>query len=494
MRGRPCIRPFRRQVRDKCRLQDALHKRLFSTLPPRLLGALALLRKPAELDGDGLGRAISAAAREGVKDAEWWEGISARAAELAPALALHEAIIALNGMARARQLYPPFLEAVVPRISAQLVYLTTAHLAMFASVLAKANYHDQLVIQALVAELKERVSEFHGMESTMVMNALSKLEVHDMELYSMFLEHIQATMGQENYHVRDLSVIAEALARVGYAEDKSMVRLMDCALESLFQAKMPELARLMHACICVGNSEHRLFAGIVEQTRNQIFTVDPPGLSAAAYSFGQCFEVATEAHARHLWSIFREIRTAFVVSLPLFLPREISSLIRTYARWQLTFDCDQLRQVAERLRDTSAAFASDICVATAYAVGQLAQRNLMSCSSQHWNVVTEAASAILAPVWIAGMKGRLNLSTLLRALEASVSLRVADPRIKAATAAVVVRSRSSLDASTRASLIEVLHLLGVSSNDDLVILLSDEGKAALALGDANATRKSPGDV
>ncbi|CAE8715257.1 unnamed protein product, partial [Polarella glacialis] len=51
-------------------------------LPNRLLGALALLRDPRELDGEGLGKAATAAAREGLDDPLWWDAFTARTKEL----------------------------------------------------------------------------------------------------------------------------------------------------------------------------------------------------------------------------------------------------------------------------------------------------------------------------------------------------------------------------------------------------------------------------
>merc|ERR1740139_1084259 len=97
---------------------------------------------------------------------------------------------------------------------------------------------------------------------------------------------------------------------------------------------------------------HDFFSACVLQNKTQCLTMDPSGLSSAAYAFGQCFEVAEVAHMKYMRRIFRNIRLASVASLPLFLPREISSLLRTYARWQVTFECEHLRRVADRMRAT----------------------------------------------------------------------------------------------------------------------------------------------
>merc|ERR1719401_739084 len=102
--------------------------------------------------------------------------------------------------------------------------------------------------------------------------------------------------------------------------------------------------------------------------------MDPSGLSASAYAFGQCFEVAEVAHLRYLRAIFRNIRLASVASLPLFLPREIVSLLRTYARWQITFERDQLRKVADRMRATRDQFDTENSVSALYSLALLMQR------------------------------------------------------------------------------------------------------------------------
>jgi len=68
----------------------------------KLLRALALLRSPHELDGEGLGRAATSAARDGLDDDDWWNAVVKRTKELAPRLALHDVTLILNGMARMR--------------------------------------------------------------------------------------------------------------------------------------------------------------------------------------------------------------------------------------------------------------------------------------------------------------------------------------------------------------------------------------------------------
>lgn len=67
-------------------------------------------------------------------------------------------------------------------------------------------------------------------------------------------------------------------------------------------------------------------------------------------------------HLRYLQKIFRHLRLASMASLPLFLPREIVSLLKTYARWQVSFDCGQLCKVAERMLATQKHFDTETTV------------------------------------------------------------------------------------------------------------------------------------
>lgn len=451
----------------------------------RLLGALALLRSPNELDGEGLGRAATAAAREGLGDVAWWRALAARARELAPDLAMHDASLVLNGMARARRLDKGLVEALLPRIRSNLVYLTSAHLAMLASAISKADISDARFNDVLTRELKARLLEFHSaMELTMIVNAVSKLRVTDDNLYQRFVTHIQSRMAYEAFQVRDLSVIVAALVRVQCIDAPTMSRFADCAVQTLPQATSLELAKLMHACMSVSCTVDDFFSAIVLHNREQSLSMDPSGLSAAAFAFGQCFEVAQVPHLRYLRSIFRSIRLASVASLPLFLPREIVSLLRTYARWQITFECDQLRKVADRMRATKEHFDIESSVSALYSLALLMQRALRSTaagptSEARWQAASEAARSLLGPVWASMREGRLDLATVQRVVEASLVLRAGDDATLArAVAAAVVRRRAELDGPTGTALYELLAEAGCPPEADVMLLLADSGALA----------------
>merc|ERR1712226_1180819 len=99
--------------------------------------------------------------------------------------------------------------------------------------------------------------------------------------------------------------------------------------------------------------------------------LDAAGLSSAAFSFSQCFDVSQQAHIPYLWKIFRHIRVATIANLPLFQPRELGSIIRTYARWQLSVEFVHVCKVAERLLVTTNQFDTESRISTMFALGQL---------------------------------------------------------------------------------------------------------------------------
>lgn len=449
----------------------------------RLLGALALLRKPAELDSEGLGKAATAAVREGIDDPGWWRAISARAKELAPQLALHDAALLLNGMARARRLDPDLVKALLPRISPNLVYVTSAHLAMLSSALAKAEVHDAQFVTNLTRELKARLMEFHSaMEVTMVINSLSKLRVSDEDLYRRLVTHVQTRMHHEAFHVRDISVIVSALARVQCTDAATVGRFAAAAVDTLSEATPLELSRLMYACMAVSCAVEDFYKACVDHCQEQTAHMDPTGLSTAAFAFGQCFEIAEVPHMPYLRTIFRHIRLASIASLPLFLPKEVVSLLRTYARWQISFECDHLRKVADRMITTHSHFDVENAVSAIYSLSQLMQRNVMRSApspiiAAAWGASGEAAQLLLAPVWRQVRAGHLDVSSTLRAMEASMVLCPGEAAsVLALGKMCVVRRRVELDGPTCGAFHDIFSQLGCSPQEDVMLVL-EEGRS-----------------
>ncbi|CAK9027394.1 unnamed protein product [Durusdinium trenchii] len=236
-----------------------------------------------------------------------------------------------------------------------------------------------------------RLMEFHSpMELTMIINAASKLRISDEELYHRFVAHDMTCMGTEAFHVRDISVIVTALARVNCVDAKTMSRFCDGVVPTLPEATPLELARLMYACMSVSCHAHDLFTACVLHNREKASSMDPTALSNAAYAFGQCFEVAEVSHLRYLQKIFRHLRLASVASLPLFLPREIVGLLKTYARWQITFDCGQLCKVADRMLACKKHFDMETTVNGLHCLALLMQRNAVRGESGSSQAAWEA--------------------------------------------------------------------------------------------------------
>jgi len=284
-------------------------------------------------------------------------------------------------------------------------------------------------------------------------------------------------MGHEAFHVRDISVIVSALARVHCTDAATVGRFASCAVATLPEATPLELSRLMHACMSVSCADEAFFSACVLHSREQTACMDPGGLSGAAFAFGQCFEAAQVQHLPYLRQIFRHIRLASVASLPLFLPREVVSLLRTYARWQITFECVHLRKVADRMLATRTQFDLENSVAALYSLAQLMQRNTARSAPNHvtaasWEAAGHAARQLLAPVWNASASGRLDIATVVRAVEASAVLCPDDASLRHAISTCVVRRRADLDGPSCAVLYEHFTQLGCSPEEDLMLVLA----------------------
>lgn len=436
------------------------------------------MRDPLELDSEGLAKAATAAAREGLDDAAWWDSFIKRAKELAPTLALHDVTLVLNGMARARKHSPELVEALLPRICSHLVYLTSSHLAMLASAFAKMEIHSPQFATLLTRELKARLMEFHSpMELTMIINASSRLRVTDEELYRRFVAHIQSRMGYEAFHVRDLSVIVGALARVQCADASTMLRFADFAVQTLPEATSLELARLMHACMSVSCTIPDLFNACVTRSREQAASLDPAGLSAAAFAFGQCFEVAHVDHLRYLQKIFKGLRVATVASLPVFHPKELVSLLKTFARWQVAFEVEQLRKVAERMKATKEHFDTELTVSGLHSMAMLIQRNAARTgavvNAATRDSIAAAAWTLLAPVWSSVQLGEVEVPMVLRAVEAAAVLHAQSPQLLPAISSCIVLRRREMDGPSSMLLLEFLSQLGVAPQEDLLLVLAE---------------------
>merc|ERR1712232_732967 len=90
-----------------------------------------------------------------------------------------------------------------------------------------------------------------------------------------------------------------------------------------------------------------------------------------------------------------------------------------------------------------------------------------------WETVGDTARCLLAPVWVAASRGDIDVSTLLRAVEASLLLRAGDRALLKAVTDCVVLRRDELDVATCATLHEFLALLGCPADTDVMLALAD---------------------
>jgi len=121
---------------------------------------------------------------------------------------------------------------------------------------------------------------------------------------------------------------------------------------------------------------------------------------------------------------------------------------------------------------TRSQFDVESSVSALYSLGLLMQRNsVRSSREEHWQAVARAAHSLCQPVWREAIAGDLELPTLLKAVEACVTLRADSDALLAAITSVVVRRREELDYPTAASLLDFLSAMGVPPDDDVVLAL-----------------------
>uniref|UniRef100_A0A7S1B3L8 RNA-editing substrate-binding complex 6 protein domain-containing protein n=1 Tax=Noctiluca scintillans TaxID=2966 RepID=A0A7S1B3L8_NOCSC len=442
----------------------------------RVMGAVSLLQNPMELDGEGLGKAASAAAREGVDDREWWDALARRSKQLVLSIALHDAALVLNGMARMRRLDKELVEELVPRISSYMIYLTSAHLSMIASAVAKSEVYNAQFVGALTRELKARLMEFQTMEITMMLNAATKVRITDADLYKRFVTHINHST--HVFHVRDLSVIATALARVNCLGSDVAGRLADSAMLTIPECTPAELSKLMECCMRVNYIDEAFYSTCVLHCRSKLGGMDPAALAATAFAFGQCLEAAAIAHLPCIRRIFRFIRLALVANLPMAQPADLVSILRTYARWQISFDVDHVRKVADRMTSLRDQFNLQGSVSALYSLAILMQRNAWwsnnpATVSLAWESAGEAGYFILGSLWRSMQaESELDFQTLLRAVEASNILLPGDSTYVFAVGAWMVQHHTKLDGPNCAAMYDRLSQ-SCQPDDDIMLFLSE---------------------
>ncbi|EER19142.1 hypothetical protein Pmar_PMAR000209 [Perkinsus marinus ATCC 50983] len=348
------------------------------------------LPPPSTLDAEGLGHAANTAVRDRIKSTSpYWQQLRDRALAIAPAMEPRDCALLLNAFSRVRIADQQLFDTLAPVVEAKLLYFTSVHLAMVFSAYAKTGVQMQeSFLNALSREVAARVHEFHSpVEICMLLNAMTKLGVVDLELFTRWCKHIQTRMSQEPFHVRDLSVIASALARVvkhhtvaeGSGQKKggeddtedgqqlegllpltsTMEMIAGRALATLAEATPMELARLVLAYTSdsggVISPPKELLESSLACARDKLMFMAPAELVNVAFAFGQVRESLTSVSDIALLdsSIFERLRFSAVSSAPLFLASEVGGLLQVYARWRIPFGHSDLAVMVSRLITTA---------------------------------------------------------------------------------------------------------------------------------------------
>ncbi|KAF4709756.1 hypothetical protein FOZ63_027863 [Perkinsus olseni] len=364
---------------------------LTSELPP-----------PSTLDAEGLGHAANTAARDRVKGTSpYWQQLKDRALAIAPAMEPRDCALLLNAFSRVRLCDQQLFDTLAPVVEAKLLYFTSVHLAMVFSAFAKTG---ESFLSALSREVGARVHEFHSpVEICMLLNAMTKLGLVDLGLFTRWSKHVQARMSQEPFHVRDLSVIASALARVikhhtvaeggrQKKEEEDSTAALNAALDpltdtmdliagralaTLGEATPMELARLLLAFTSDSGGviipPKQLLESSLECARDKLMFMAPAELVNVAFAFGQVRESLTSASDIALLdaSIFERLRFSAVSSAPLFLASEVAGLLQVYSRWRIPFGHSDLAVMVSRLVATADKCDAEVACNAAYCASMI---------------------------------------------------------------------------------------------------------------------------
>ncbi|CAD7937093.1 unnamed protein product [Amoebophrya sp. A120] len=175
----------------------------------------------------------------------------------------------------------------------KIAYFNATYLAMMLSAFGKCGLKltesERLV---MVKELKIRVPDLQQTtEQTMFINAITKLELNDDELWKRLSTHLQTRMQVEPFHIRDLSVIAKAFADAAVVQDKRLFESIAYhAKFTIGEATPLEIARVIHSFARCGMDEEQFVRYCVSSAGEKLLFNTPAELSTVAYAFGMLLE------------------------------------------------------------------------------------------------------------------------------------------------------------------------------------------------------------
>eukprot|EP00922_Rhytidocystis_sp_ex-Travisia-forbesii_P050402 GHVS01074933.1.p1 GENE.GHVS01074933.1~~GHVS01074933.1.p1 ORF type:complete len:462 (-),score=83.16 GHVS01074933.1:2421-3713(-) len=279
---------------------------------------------PSQMDASMLGSYANVATRDGLTNRLFWNMIITRAKQIISTFEPKDVALLLNALSRSRRCDPDLFAALVPHVVQHLSVYPASFLVMTVGAYTKNNYHDTQLTTAFLRELQNRLHQFQtAVELSMLLSALTKLNVFDDDLVNRLTAQVICRLNVEVFHIRDLSVIAHALAKLG-------------------------------------SSDTQLFQTIAE-------------LVSTAFAFGQVRQLLLPTHkAAKLDSLFARVRYSSLASLLLFNAEQIAALLQTYARWHICFSEADLVHVLQRVRKMDEKrFTTKDRVSFMYSVGSI---------------------------------------------------------------------------------------------------------------------------
>jgi len=326
---------------------------------------------PRDMDSALLGQCASVAARERFTSPNFWKPMCERAKELVNTFEAQDIALLLNGMARLQIKDPELIDRIVPRILEKLVFFNSTYLSMTLAALGKQSpkggYPPEF-LEEVAKELQGRIYEFYSpTEISMLINAIVRLEIKNARLITQCAEHTAARMRMDNFHVRDLSVIAHAFSRASWPDEEIIgqktrkdvladlfARIFEELKSSLSEATPQELARLLTAFARAEvESFDKIFPYCLKAARYQVIFLTPKQLCNAAFAFGEVLEITPKECIPELHNLFKIFVKAGVHSLHLFAYDDIISFLTSYSRWHISFGEETFLSFIKRAKTLS---------------------------------------------------------------------------------------------------------------------------------------------
>eukprot|EP00916_Digyalum_oweni_P002403 GHVL01004427.1.p1 GENE.GHVL01004427.1~~GHVL01004427.1.p1 ORF type:complete len:532 (+),score=46.54 GHVL01004427.1:41-1636(+) len=449
---------------------------------------LEQIPSPKYMDSAALGDSANLAARENVDNNEFWENMIARAKDLLVRMEPKDIALLLNALSRTGRKDVDLLKLFASVIAPKLMYYNSTQFAMILSAYAKAGVVDSVLVHAFVDEIRARIHKFNEFKSpvelSMVMNALSRLGIYDADLYNQFSHHTQVRMTIDMFHVRDLSVIASAFARVPHKDQQLFDQIADRAFNTIREATPQELARLIHSFAKVGQNNPPLFEQCVSLALEKLVFMSPPELAITAFSFGQIWEVLPAGSLPILDEVFDGIQKSIVSSLTSAEPKDLMSIMKSFARWNILLRPNDLFCIIDRcyvLRDKFEPITH--CIPLLWAVASLTDRQKKietSDESDRARLTLTKASKLLGDALLASVQKHAIMrreippvADLARMVDATRILSLDFAYLDDIINRCVITNHTNLESFPSSQLHEALQRINYDPESDIMMILED---------------------